>query len=70
MSSSNPETERLISATLIGIVHHGHHYHNSTIIIPLTLQVVRFLLEEAGAKINLETTLSVAAGYGDLEIVR
>ena len=24
----------------------------------------------AGAKINLETTLSIAAGYGDIEIVR
>jgi len=34
------------------------------------VEVARFLLEEAGAKINLETTLSVAAGYGDLEIVK
>ena len=32
------------------------------------MQVPRFLLE-AGAKINLETTLSVAAGFGDIEIV-
>ena len=44
--------------------------HDSINIITLTLQVARFLLEEARAKINLETTLSVAAGYGDPEIVR
>ena len=33
------------------------------------MQIPRALLE-AGAKINTETTLSIAAGYGDLEIVK